>query len=153
MSQLPTRILVAVDYDEPSRHALTVAGEFADALGARLDVLYVWAVPFATPAISAPEQTVGHNLFGLVREQAADQLQHFIAPLKEKWGNLVVDWFVESGEPVQRIVDHAKERGCNWIALGTHGRGGPGRWLLGSVAEQVLRHAPCPVLIVPTGRE
>jgi nucleotide-binding universal stress UspA family protein len=52
------------------------------------------------------------------------------------------------GHPAETICRVAKEEGCDLIVMGTHGRSGLGRLLLGSVAEQVLREAACPVLTV-----
>lgn len=59
------------------------------------------------------------------------------------------DVHVEVGDPASRIVDLASALGADLIALPSHGRAGIGRWVLGSVAEDVARFAPCPVLIVP----
>jgi len=53
------------------------------------------------------------------------------------------------GSPAEQIVQAAREHGVDLVALATHGRSGPKRWLLGSVAESVLRRAPCPVLLFP----
>jgi nucleotide-binding universal stress UspA family protein len=57
---------------------------------------------------------------------------------------------VLDGDPAQVIVQFARERGCSLIVMGTHGRTGLERLLMGSVAEQVVRKAPCPVLTVKT---
>jgi nucleotide-binding universal stress UspA family protein len=55
---------------------------------------------------------------------------------------------LEEGDPATEICRVANEAGCELIAIGTHGRTGLGRLLMGSVAEQVVRRAPCPVLTV-----
>ena len=61
-----------------------------------------------------------------------------------------MDTRVHEGDPATQIVRVAQETRCDLIVLGTHGRTGLGRLLMGSVAEQVLRKAPCPVLTVKT---
>jgi nucleotide-binding universal stress UspA family protein len=53
-----------------------------------------------------------------------------------------------SGSPASAIVQYARSIGANVIIVGTHGRDGVSRLLMGSVAEHVVRHAPCPVLVV-----
>ena len=58
--------------------------------------------------------------------------------------------YVECGRPSERIVELAKRWPADLIVMGSHARRGVERVLLGSVAEEVMRHAPCPVLIVPT---
>lgn len=55
---------------------------------------------------------------------------------------------IRSGTPWREIVDEAREMAADLVVVGTHGRTGAARWLLGSQGEQVLRHAPCPVLVV-----
>jgi len=54
---------------------------------------------------------------------------------------------VRVGETYQRIVEYAEQEGIDLIVMGTHGRTGVSRLLMGSVAENVVRHAPCPVLL------
>jgi len=61
-----------------------------------------------------------------------------------------VECVVEDGQPGPAIVAAAERRACDVIVMATHGRSGLPRLLLGSVAEYVLRHAPCPVLLVPS---
>lgn len=59
---------------------------------------------------------------------------------------------VRDGEPRHAILDYAAEHECDWIVLGSHGRRGLARFLMGSVSEAVARHATCSVLIVRAGR-
>ncbi|MBY0525352.1 MAG: universal stress protein [Gemmataceae bacterium] len=63
-------------------------------------------------------------------------------------GALRVEPRVEEGNPVTRILETAEEIGCDLIVMGTHGRTGLTRLLMGSVADRVVRKAPCPVLTV-----
>ncbi|MEK7715145.1 MAG: universal stress protein, partial [candidate division NC10 bacterium] len=66
-----------------------------------------------------------------------------------------VRWALEVGVPFEEIVKAAEKEGADMIVMGTHGRSGLNRLLLGSVAERVIRLAPCPVLTVrqPQGKE
>jgi nucleotide-binding universal stress UspA family protein len=57
-----------------------------------------------------------------------------------------IEYLLADGIPAEEIVKVASDRGCDLIVMGTHGRTGVGRLLLGSVAEEVMRKAPCPVL-------
>ncbi len=144
----PSRILVPVDFDEPSDHALGQALELARDLGAAVDVLYVWAAPYADTAISAADlQLQPQNLLERVREQCAQQLLEFLKPHQDRFDDVEVRWFVESGEPRAKVLEHAERENCDCIVMGTHARHGAKRLWLGSVAEYVLRHAPCPVLV------
>jgi len=146
----PKHILIPVDYGELSSRALGIGLELARAFDARVDVLYVWSAPYAQSAISGVEtQQEGHNLFQLVRAQSAKAMEEFLAPHEAARKDLEVNWFVESGIPQADVVDHALEKGCDLIVMGSHGRKTLSRWLLGSVAEYVVRHAPCPVMVVP----
>ena len=62
---------------------------------------------------------------------------------------LSVQPVVEKGDPATAIIERARTSGADLIIMSTHGRSGPGRWLYGSVADEVLRHAPVPILLVP----
>jgi nucleotide-binding universal stress UspA family protein len=78
------------------------------------------------------------------RQQLETKLREF----RPEDAGVPVDYRVVSGEPVAEILHAAEEVPCDLIVMGTHGRTGLGRVLLGSVAEQVVRKAPCPVLTV-----
>ena len=66
-------------------------------------------------------------------------------------GNLPVNSLAVTGKPAEEIIGHAKEKAYDFILMATHGRSGVGRWLLGSVAEKVMRASDIPVLVVRTG--
>lgn len=147
--KLPSRILIAVDAGEPSTEALTLGLETAAALGASVDVVYAWAAPYAQSPIEGVPLSASHNLFEMVREAAARQLQQVLEPLSERYPGVTVRSFVESAAPQVAVLEHASRQNCDWIVVGTHGRRALSRWLLGSVAEYILRHSPHPVLVVP----
>jgi nucleotide-binding universal stress UspA family protein len=127
-TEKPIRIILhPTDFSGGSRPALGVALALARSHRARLVLLY------AGPADLGPERV---------------ELAH----LKEQSDRAGIDVSVETrfgqGEPVTSIVLAARDLGCDLIVLGSHGRTGFGRFMLGSVAESVIREAPCPTLVV-----
>ena len=81
-----------------------------------------------------------------LRKQSQEQLAQQPGP---EWASKVqVHRTTSVGAPVDEIVKYAKERGIDLIVQGTHGRRGVKHMLLGSVAENIVRYAPCPVLTV-----
>jgi nucleotide-binding universal stress UspA family protein len=119
------QILVATDFSEQADAALRVASTYARALGARIHLLHV---------ISRDEADVT----GLLADAKAA-----LGP------DVPVSIASMGGDPAMEIVRHAASLGVDLIVLGTHGRTGVSRVLLGSVADRVMRAAPCPVLVVP----
>jgi nucleotide-binding universal stress UspA family protein len=119
-------ILFATDFSEASEAAARTALDYARRFGARLHLLHV------TWAGTDPTMPAG------------------LAKLAKDLGDSVpVVTAVESGAPAAQIVRYAERKGIGLIVLGTHGRTGVSRALVGSVAERVVRIAPCPVLTVP----
>ncbi len=82
-------------------------------------------------------------------QEAEQYLQNLENRLRAK--GFDVDTHVRYGDEVEEILDHAAQRDIGLIAISTHGRSGIKRFLLGSVAEKVLRHTPKPVFLVPCG--
>jgi universal stress protein A len=79
------------------------------------------------------------------QRQAVQEKLHRIKPPDPA---ICVEHLLEEGDPATAILQVAQERQCELIVLGSHGRTGLGRLLMGSVAEQIVRKAPCPVLTV-----
>ncbi len=83
------------------------------------------------------------------RETEAESLEALGRVLDPSWGTVpAVETAVRRGDPVEEIVDYATEQRIDLIVIATHGRTGLGHVLLGSVAEPIIRHAPCPVLTI-----
>jgi universal stress protein A len=143
------KILVPTDLSACSSQALAQAQEFASVFGASIDLLYVWSAP----ALVAPESVitgVGINkqpLLDWVRESATAQLTKFESEAKLA-GIAVRSSVCEAGDPATAIVERAASGKYDLLVLGTHGRTGLSHVLMGSVAEKVVRRAPCPVLTV-----
>lgn len=144
----PARILVAVDFSDASLAALDLAGSLAKAVGGTLDLLHVWEVPaFLPPDVlvaSAGADTA--TLVALVKDRADEEMRR-LRGRAEDAGLPVSEARTEPGYPGTVIPDRAKEGGYDLVVVGTHGRTGLGRLLLGSVAEKVVRHCAVPVLV------
>jgi nucleotide-binding universal stress UspA family protein len=139
---LPIRtILHPTDFSRPSEYAFQMACALARDYGARLIVAHVKAPPAVAygelgPMIPEPEQTV-------------DELTRRLVEMKPAPG-VTAEYCVREGDPASEIVKLAQETTADLIVLGTHGRTGLGRLLMGSVAEAILRRAACPVLTLKT---
>jgi nucleotide-binding universal stress UspA family protein len=141
-------ILVPVDFSEGSRRALKYASELAARYEATIDVLHVWDVPTYLPSdtlITAGAQA--WELTRLVQNDAEAALAKFVAEATGS-GIPIARTRAEPGVASQVIVDAARHDQYDLIVMGTQGRTGLERVLLGSVAERVVRHAHCPVLTV-----
>ncbi len=136
---LPIRtILHPTDFSEQAQHAFAAACSLARDHGSRLIVLYVRAPVVAAYGEMGP--IVPDPVWTPADVKAALDALHLPDP------GVAIDYRVGEGEPATEIIHQARALGANLIVMGTHGRTGLGRLLLGSVAEAVLRKAPCPVL-------
>jgi len=131
-------ILHATDFGSSSTKAFHVAGALARDRQARLLVLHVAPRPLTTfgGTEGVPPQDIEFNL-----HEAKDRLAAIPPPPR-----VPMDTRLEVGEAADMILAVARETSCELVVLGTHGRSGVSRLLMGSVAEQVVRQAPCPVL-------
>lgn len=138
------RILVPVDFSACSLKALRYAVPFAKQFAARLLLVYV-----------APDTAYVGGEFGPVEYPVPagpwrEERQKQLAALAEREVGTSAPWdvSVRQGHPAHGIADAARERGVDLIVLSTHGRTGLRHVLMGSIAENVVRYAPCPVLVV-----
>jgi nucleotide-binding universal stress UspA family protein len=144
MLQIRT-ILHPTDFSTHSEHAFELACSLARDYGARLVVLHVLERPpiaytgvmMAPPPPPPPEEERQAVREQLLRIQATDPKVH-------------IEHRLEEGDAATAILQVAQEAKCDLIVMGTHGRTGLGRLLMGSVAEKVLRSTTCPVLTVKT---
>jgi len=137
------RILVPVDFSECSKKALQYALPLAREHHAVIELLYVIHAPVAVGEFGAMDFAA----FEVdMRASAVKALANLAAQLAAQ--EVVTDTLVESGSPAVEIVSAARRLCSYLIVISTHGRAGIKRAWLGSVAEHVLRSAPCPVLIV-----
>lgn len=131
-------ILYPTDFSDRARCAFDMACSLARDYQARLIVLHVYPEPMTHGEALARQQDDGYH------QQLWDTL-HAYQPSDP---SIETEFWLEEGEAAHVIVDVARERKCDLIILGTHGRSGLRRLLMGSVAEQVLRAAHCPVLTI-----
>jgi nucleotide-binding universal stress UspA family protein len=130
-------ILHPTDFSGASRHAFELACSLARDHGARIIVLNVIDLPFYAGEGGMPCSELTDR-----RVEA----EHLLSKLIRTRGDVAVERLVTAGEPVSEIIRVAAAKGADLIVVGTHGKTGVHRWLMGSVAENVLRRAPCPVL-------
>lgn len=146
---MPTieKILVPTDFSECSMAALDQAALLAGALGASLDVLHVWEIPvFLPPDLRVSDAGAQASLMDMVSRRAEKQLAELVADAGRR-GIAVNSAQAKPGIPHATIVDVAKAGDYDLIVIGTHGRTGLSRVLVGSVAERVVRHATCAVMV------
>ena len=143
-------ILVPVDYSEPSRRALELALTLAGA--AEVTVVHVWD----KPAYVGEEQVMHadgsrRSLTELIRDNAERDMSEFLALVRAPDGKTYSHRLI-SGDPVSAIIAEASKPGYDLLVVGTHGRTGMTKLLLGSVTEKLIRLSPLPVLTVPPPR-
>ena len=147
-----TRVLVPIDFSPSSRAALEYGTFLAAKLGAELEVLHVWEPPgYVGPdALALLPVAAGQPGWEQTRAEVLREVELFVRQVGPRPSEVRVH--VEPGEPSDAILAAAKGGGADLIVMGTHGRTGLSRLLIGSVAEAVLRRATCPVLTtrVPT---
>jgi universal stress protein A len=144
------RILAPTDFSPASLAATERAADLASDLGATLSLIHVLALPNEMIGI-VPGATVGEELAG-TRARAKRELAACTTHLAARGARDVEIVIDEAVSYVDAIVAHARTGRFDLIVMATHGRSAIGRLLLGSVAEGVLRGAPCPVLMVPIRR-
>ncbi len=132
-------ILHPTDFSTQADYAFQLACSLARDYGARVVVLHVSAPPVVA---------YGEAITGLAYESSKDQALEALHRITSSDAKVKVEHQLEEGDPVAEILRVAREQNCDLIAMGTHGRSALGRLLMGSVAEPVVRKAPCPVLTV-----
>lgn len=144
-----SRILFPTDFTYSSFYAMKYAMAFAKRYHARLDLVHCvsttqllpWAIPsywLLSEGLCAQETCLC--------ERAAARLRHLVRMLSRE--GIAAEYYVTRGEPAGQIAALARDLACDLIVVGTHGRVGMEHALLGSVAEEVARHSPTPVLTI-----
>ena len=142
-------IIVPTDFSELSFTAFSYAKDIAERWGAKLHLMYVLEkqTPFlAVRSVDVSEEEIIANM----KEHANEHLNE----AKEKFGDLKVEIEIvlKTGTDYEEIVKYSKEIKSDLIVIATHGRTGFMHTLIGSVAEKVIRHAKCPVLVTTPER-
>ena len=147
------RILVALDGSVIAEEALPHAQALAKEFGSTVLLLRATTPPEqVTPAAAAGPTPVSGPLVDptpIIEAElrAATTYLAATAEVLESAG-VTVECIQRDGPPAEVILEEARERNVDLIAMTTHGRGGVARLAFGSVADEVLRHAPCPILLV-----
>jgi nucleotide-binding universal stress UspA family protein len=137
----PRRVLVAVDFGEPSSAALRLAGEIARRFSATLSAVHAETLE-APPYFTSDQVRAIEQQRRSARKEAGKYLERHAVKL----AGMPVSPVIVEGPPAPGILTVA--RGHDLLVMGTHGRRGPARWWAGSVAERVVREARVPVLVV-----
>lgn len=133
------RILVPTDFTEFAEEAVKMAIVVA-APDATIELLHLWQMP-----MTGPETAVPAPLADSIEAAAKDAGANLVEKYRRDGVNL--SFSVSSDGPAHGILRRLEEDGFDLVVLGSHGRRGLRRWLIGSVAESVARHSPCSVLI------
>jgi nucleotide-binding universal stress UspA family protein len=161
MSIFPTKVLLATDGSEVADLAARTAAELADKTGSELHVVHVFGITPWYPAypesggfggVELEDPVLEEDLQRTYEQRAKELLEAEVEKLRSVEGTLAQAHLAE-GEAPQEIVGLAEEIGAGLIVMGSRGRGGIRRALMGSVSDSVVRHAHCPVMVVRQEKE
>ena len=144
----PCRLLVPMDFSEASLQALRHAVDLAAESGASLTIVHVVAAGDGWLHIGREEF---RDLEESLQQQAANQLRALAGAYVPR--KMRADLEVRIGRPAEEIVAAASESKSDLIVLSTRGLTGLDRYLIGSVAERVMRLAPCPIYLMRSGKQ
>ncbi len=139
------KMLHPTDFSDCALHAEAVAADLVGKLGGEIVLLHVLVETplYGEGILSMPKV---RTIYDAQRKWAEQTLEGRVGALRQR--GLKASWRSQVGVPFEEIVKIAEEERADMIVTGTHGRSGLDRVLLGSVAERVIRLAPCPVLTV-----
>jgi nucleotide-binding universal stress UspA family protein len=140
-------ILVATDFGEAAENALGYGRELATRFGATLHVLHVAENVYVTAFGAETYASFAPDLQRDIEESAHRRLADAVVD-SDGSGPHTLPVVMTSSSPAFAIIDYAREHTIDLIIMGTHGRGALGHFLMGSVAERVVRLAGCPVLTI-----
>jgi nucleotide-binding universal stress UspA family protein len=140
------QVLVPTDFSETSEVALKYGASLAETFSSSLHVLHVIPDPYSQPW---SVEATGVSIADLLRtwEEDAKKRLDALMPAAER-AKAKAELATCVGHPFVEIIRYARDHQIDLIVMGTHGRGPVGHMFLGSVAEKVVRKAPCPVLTV-----
>ncbi len=137
------KVLVATDFSDHAHRALERAIDLAQRYEASLHVVHVWDMPLLARGASM-EPSVDWST--LIEASARAELDELVSGLRTS--KLSVTSTLTTGSPWERILADAEAQGADLIVVGTHGRTGIRRVMMGSVAERVVRMSPVAVLTI-----
>jgi universal stress protein A len=156
-SQVPTdenelaydKILVPIDFSEHSKRTVSYATKTASRHNSTIYLLHVFQIPdyVVTPYARRKQNCAEvQSQVDAAEQEARENLDAFAEELSSK--GIKVQPYLRVGYPFDEIVLMATHFDVDLIIIGSHGRGAISRLLVGSTAERVVEHAPCPVLVV-----
>lgn len=144
MSQF-RHILVPHDFGSCSQRALDVALDLAATSGARISIVHAYFVP----RYGYLADVVSHSFSETYEQSSKKAVEDLLAAVRGRAPKLAVTGHVASGPPAEQILSFVEREAVDLVVMGTHGHRGLTRAVFGSVADQVLRQSPVPVLVVP----
>jgi nucleotide-binding universal stress UspA family protein len=150
MSIFPTKILLATDGSKEAQLAATTAADLAKRTGSELHVLHVGAghPSYEAPGVSGVLSGITEEVLDEQRQEAQRVLDEQVRRLEDS-GTTVKEAHLSIDERPDRTIVHLSEDiGAGLIAMGSRGRGGIRRALMGSISDAVVHHAHCPVMVV-----
>ena len=142
------RIVAATDFSPASQPALDEAERIAREGGSRLLILHAYEIPALAPMTYAPA-SVCEDFQRAVRANGEKRLDMLVANARSR--GIDAQGLLREGIADEEILDAAEREKADLIVMGTHGRRGPSRVLMGSVASRVVSRSPCPVMTVRAG--
>jgi nucleotide-binding universal stress UspA family protein len=163
MPRRPTHVLVPTDFSRTAQAALDYALDLCELVGARLTLLHVtnrakveeelkgldslgYLFQTTESMASGTEVKPASLQWARLEEVARRQLEQSVDPARR--GKLPIEFTCRDGYPSQTITQYAQEHGVDLIVMGTQGRGRTAQFVMGSVTQNVIRSADCPVLTV-----
>ncbi len=150
-----SRILVTLDGSALAESVLPYARDLATRLRAKL--LFLRVVESRTSELMMGEFVAPDALDAAARQTEAEKREavDYLSRLTREWNGEGIDaeWEVLEGRPATKIIEVARARDIDLIAMSTHGRSGLGKLVFGSVADEVLRECGTPVLLVKNGSD
>lgn len=139
----PKTILHPSDFSDNARHALDIACQIARAHDAKVVVLHAFS-----PSVLA----IGEVPPVMHEVENEEEIERQLSQIQSSIPDVKIEYKAVNGHATETIVDAAQSMHADLIVMGTFGRTGFRRFFLGSVADHVLRRAPCPVLVVPLSK-
>jgi nucleotide-binding universal stress UspA family protein len=139
------QVLCGTDFSESSFKALDYGLRFAKLAEGKLIILHLVHVPAG--------DLLGEKAYTLNFDEAKNRMTEMLEEVRvnrlERYAN--TELIVDLGDPAEQIIQLASRRNVDLIVTSTHGRSGLSHLIMGSVAEKIIRHAPCPVFVVRSG--
>jgi nucleotide-binding universal stress UspA family protein len=147
MAELFKKIVIATDGSKRTQNAVETGLEIARVHQSKVHAVYVVDTVTFT---SVPMDVTWENMYQLLKEEGEEAVGRVKAAAP---AGVEVETHVLEGNPALEITKFAKDNDCDLIVVGTLGKSGIDRILLGSVAEKVVRIAPCPVLVIRSQKQ